>query len=93
MTMNKKKIENANNLRICAYFVIGIGLLASVISFFSTVASYGGEALAMAFVYAIALAFASVVLYLGMIVMADISDSLAGGDEKAAPLKEKEPAK
>lgn len=79
--MNKSKIENAKNLKTCATITIWVGVICSIVVMFLNV----GNDPTWGFIYGIAsglpLILASVVAYFTLVVLADISDSLAKKDD------------
>lgn len=72
--MNNRKIKNAQKLSICATIVLCLGILVSFIWFFAMMSW-------QSFAITLCSTLLTIAAHLTMIVLADISDSLAGGNE------------
>jgi len=81
--MNKKKIEHANALRNCAKVIAWIGGIGCIVYFFvNSVNAHRETALLWeAASSTVGLALATAILYYVLVVLADISSSLAGDKE------------
>lgn len=80
--MNKEKIKNANNLRSCAAVIMMVGVVASVVTMFLNVGPDPTWGFVIGIINGLPMLLASIVSYFFLIVLADISDSLAGGNEE-----------
>jgi len=87
--MNKKKIEHANALRNCAKIVAWLGGIASFVILVVLIVNSDRDATKSwtAFGVAAGFGFSTAISYYTMVVLADISGSLAGENEKESKEK------